>query len=67
MISKINERPVVGALCINCKNELQSMVVDTNHGKQTFYVCENENCGKRRNLLTTEYFPPAETEAKKNA
>lgn len=66
MIAAINDRPVAGALCVNCKSELVSWVVETNRGKQTFYACPNDNCGKRRNQITTEYFPPAELAPKKS-
>lgn len=60
VISKINDRPVTGALCSNCKLPLESFTIDTNQGKQTLYVCTNENC-KLRYLATIGYFPPAET------
>lgn len=62
MIAKINDSTVPGAACRNCKSELAALRVETNKGKQAVYFCQSENCPKR-GLMTTEYFPPAETAA----
>jgi hypothetical protein len=57
MIAQINESPVRGAACMNCKNEMDSEVVASNAGKQTHYWCKSANC-PRVGMLTVNYFPP---------
>jgi hypothetical protein len=57
MISQINESPVRGAACMNCKNEMDSEVVASNAGKQTHYWCKSTNC-PRVGMLTVNFFPP---------
>jgi hypothetical protein len=66
MIANVNDKPVPGALCINCKTELNFFQIDTNKGKQVLYNCANENCPRKGNV-TTVYFPPAETAPAKPA
>ena len=62
MISKINEAPVHGAACMNCKSEMDSEIVASNAGKQTHYWCKSPNC-PRFGMLTVNYFPPEVTTA----
>lgn len=56
MIAQINEAPVRGAACMNCKNEMDSEVTHVNAGKQTHYWCKSTNC-PRVGMLTVNYFP----------
>jgi hypothetical protein len=57
MIAQINEAPLRGAACMNCKTEMDSEVLASNSGKQTHYWCKSHNC-PRVGMLTVNYFPP---------
>ena len=59
MISNVNDKPVTGALCLNCRNVLEPLELSANKGKQVVYICQNENC-PRRGIMTVAYFPPAD-------
>ena len=63
MTTRISEPASAGALCYSCRMELSALRVETNLGKQVFYLCQNENC-KLVGSPTTRYYPAAVTEAK---
>ena len=46
MIANVNDNIVKGALCLNCKAELQSFRVASNEGHLVLYICPNPNCPK---------------------